>query len=94
MEQTARALNTLCRRWQERRCKQSRIEHVASVIQYHQARNKRRLKSRVCEPFRNGIASVMSKRYPDLKVRLEAPHRGGLLEFLFRDRPSGASRAR
>jgi hypothetical protein len=47
MEQTARALNTLCRGWLQSRCKQSRIEHVASVIQYHQARNKAAKDSRL-----------------------------------------------
>jgi len=46
VEQTARALNTLCRAWLERRSKQPRVEHVASVIQYHQARNKAAKQSR------------------------------------------------
>jgi SRSO17 transposase len=42
----ARALNTLCRLWLERHCKRSRVEHVASVIQHHQARNNAATQSR------------------------------------------------
>ena len=37
MEQTARALNTVCRLWQERRRRSSDLQHVASVIRYHQS---------------------------------------------------------
>ena len=46
IEQTARALNTLCRAWLDRRAKRPRVEHVASVIRYHQARNKAARQSR------------------------------------------------
>ena len=47
MEQTARALNVICRRWQHRRRKRADLEHVASVIQYHQARNLAAKRSRL-----------------------------------------------
>jgi hypothetical protein len=39
MEQTAPALNIVCRLWQKRRRRSADIEHVATVIQYHQERN-------------------------------------------------------
>ena len=47
MEQTARALNTVCRLWQERRRKSPDLEHVASVIRYHQAHNEAAKRSRL-----------------------------------------------
>ena len=47
MEQTARALNTVCRLWQARRRNSPAIEHTATVIQYHQARNQAAKRSRL-----------------------------------------------
>jgi hypothetical protein len=47
MEQTARALNLVCRLWQHRRRKVPDIEHVAAVIRYHQARNLAAKRSRL-----------------------------------------------
>ena len=46
-EQTARALNTLGRAWQQRRGGRSGIEQVASVAQYHLARNQAAKDSRL-----------------------------------------------
>ena len=43
----ARALNLVCRLWQRRRRKVPVIEHVATVIQYHQARNLAAKRSRL-----------------------------------------------
>ena len=39
MEQTARALNVVCRCWQERRRNSRVFEHAAAVINHHQARS-------------------------------------------------------
>jgi hypothetical protein len=47
MEQTARALNTVCRLWQRRRRDASELEHVAAVIRYHEARNQAAKRSRL-----------------------------------------------
>jgi len=51
MEQTARALNVVCRVWlADRRASSasasSEFEHVAAVIRYHQARNQAAKRSR------------------------------------------------
>jgi hypothetical protein len=53
MEQTARALNSVCRSWLERRCGGSRAQRVSSVIQYHQARNLVAKRSRLGTPRKN-----------------------------------------
>ena len=47
MEQTARALNLICRRWQRRRRDRPELQHAAHVIQYHQARNQAAKRSRL-----------------------------------------------
>jgi len=52
MEQTARALNVVCRLWQAGRrasasASSSEFEHVAAVIRYHQARNQAAKRSRL-----------------------------------------------
>ena len=52
MEQTARALNAVCRLWLAGRrassasASESEFEHVAAVIRYHQARNQAAKRSR------------------------------------------------
>ena len=47
LEQVARALNTVCRRWLRRNLSLSPVELVAKIIQYHQARNLAAKKSRL-----------------------------------------------
>jgi hypothetical protein len=56
MEQTARALNVVCRLWQKRRREHSsELDHVASVIRHHQARNQAAKQSRL-RPVRKDVA--------------------------------------
>ena len=50
VEQTARALNALCRAWLARRSGRPRVAHVASVIRYQQARNRAARASRQRQP--------------------------------------------
>lgn len=52
MEQTARALNTICRRWQERLRNSPDLEHTAKVIRYHQA-----------QPSREAIAASINSEH-------------------------------
>jgi hypothetical protein len=47
MEQVARAMNLLCRRWLERRNGLTDTIHAAEVIQYHQQRNRQSRESRM-----------------------------------------------
>ena len=47
MEQTARGLNAICRRWLARRRATPDLAHTAAVIRYHQARNKAAKDSRL-----------------------------------------------
>ena len=53
MEQTARALNVVCRRWLNRRNPGSGTARVAAVIQYHQKRIAAAKRSRLPSPRRN-----------------------------------------
>ena len=53
MEQTARALNVVCRGWLNRHNPGSGIAHAAAVIRYHQKRIVAAKHSRLPSPRRN-----------------------------------------